>query len=128
MEDTINKIHCAEEELHNVHNLCLQAEKLYHHAQILSCPDLSFFVSIESSQEESSSKKRPNKQVSIPGKYLPPCEYQLMCILQKEAKESGRSFALPTWSAYEEEIVKGILNGFEEGKEREERSRAKSEG
>ena len=119
MKDTIHRIHCAEEELHNVHNLCLQAEKLYHDAQKVSCPDLSFFVSTESSQEESSAKRRSNKQVSIPGKYLPPCEYQLMCLLQKEAKESGHYFALPTWCGYEEEIVKGLLNAYEEGKERE---------
>ena len=124
MKSAIDTIHDAEKELHSIHDLCMQAESLYLKAQKL-CPDLSFFVLDEpatmissskiSKKSKKSAKKWSYKQVPIPGKYYPPCEYKLMRMLQKEAEESGHVLALPTWSAYEEESVEWLLKSYEEG-------------
>ena len=112
MNDTIHRIHKAEKELHQVHRLCLKAETLYREAQNTPSFDLSFFVPVDISQEIKSKKR-----IAIPEEYLPPCEYALMCILQKEAQESHRSFDMPMWNNYDEEIVKKILKNYEGEKE-----------
>ena len=98
---TIHRIHKAEKELHRVHRLCLEAETLYREAQDIPSLDLSFFVPVDISKEIKSKKR-----IVISEEYLPPCEYTLMCILQKEAQESHRSFDMPMWNNYDEEIVK----------------------